>query len=81
MGFWNTIPTLARSTTGSMWPSLTFSPSISMRPSTRQPGMVSFIRLIERRKVDLPQPEGPISAVTDFSGMSSETSNRACFSP
>ena len=26
--------------------------------------MVSFIRLMQRRKVDLPQPDGPISAVT-----------------
>ena len=42
---------------------------------------LAFIRLIERRKVDFPQPDGPISAVTDFSGMSSETSNSACFSP
>jgi hypothetical protein len=43
--------------------------------------MVSFIRLIERRKVDLPQPDGPIRAVTELSGTSSETSNKACLSP
>ena len=30
----------------------------------RAPGISSFIRLIERRKVDLPQPDGPMSAVT-----------------
>jgi hypothetical protein len=29
-----------------------------MRPVTRQFGMVSFMRLIDRRKVDLPQPDG-----------------------
>ena len=34
-------------------------------PSTRAPGMTSCIRLSERMKVDLPQPEGPMRAVTD----------------
>ena len=33
-------------------------------PSTRAPGITSCIRLSERRNVDLPQPDGPISAVT-----------------
>ena len=32
-------------------------------PSWRTPGIRSFSRLIERRKVDLPQPDGPMSAV------------------
>ena len=32
--------------------------------------MSSFIRFSERRKVDLPQPDGPISAVTCCSTMS-----------
>jgi hypothetical protein len=32
-------------------------------PSTRAPGSTSCIRFSERRKVDLPQPEGPIRAV------------------
>ena len=36
------------------------------RPSTRVPGTMSFIRLSERRNVDLPQPDGPMSAVTWF---------------
>ena len=31
---------------------------------TRAPAMVSFIRLRQRRKVDLPQPDGPMKAVT-----------------
>ena len=43
-------------------------------PVTVALGMVSFIRLMQRRKVDLPQPEGPMKAVTRFAGMSSETS-------
>ena len=39
------------------------------------------MRLSERRKVDLPQPDGPISATTDRSGMFSEMSQSACFLP
>ena len=43
--------------------------------------IVSFMRLRQRRKVDLPQPDGPISAVTIRSPMSRSTSKSACFSP
>ncbi len=57
------------------------SSSSAMRPMTRQPSMVSFMRLSERRKVDLPQPEGPMSEVTWFCSMLRSTSNRACFKP
>jgi hypothetical protein len=81
LGFWNTMPTRARSTTGSTLRSLTSEPSSSILPVTRAPVMVSFIRLMQRRKVDLPQPDGPISAVTALSGTSRSTPNRACFSP
>ena len=49
-------------------------PSISIVPVTRAVGIVSFMRLMQRRKVDLPQPDGPMKAVTARSGMSSETS-------
>jgi hypothetical protein len=35
-------------------------------PSTWAFGSTSCIRLIERRKVDLPQPDGPMRAVTVF---------------
>mgnify|MGYP006211383929 CR=1 FL=1 len=45
-----------------------------MSPSYRVLGISSFIRLIERRKVDFPQPEGPISAVTRCSGIGMEMS-------
>ena len=41
-------------------------PSMRTEPSTRAPGMMSFIRLSERRNVDFPQPDGPMSAVTWF---------------
>src|SRR6185295_13646202 len=41
----------------------------------------SFIRLRQRRRVDLPQPEGPMKAVTRRSSMSIEMSCRTWFSP
>ena len=39
------------------------------------------MRLRERRNVDLPQPDGPISAVTFFSGMSMVIDERAFLEP
>ena len=39
-------------------------PSMSTRPSARVPGMMSFIRLSVRKNVLLPQPDGPMQAVT-----------------
>ena len=56
-------------------------PSIVILPVTRQIGMVSFMRLMQRRKVDLPQPEGPMKAVTALCGCRRSTSFSACFSP
>ncbi len=38
-------------------------------PSTRVFRSVSFMRFMVRRKVDLPQPEGPMKAVTLLAGM------------
>ena len=52
-----------------------------MDPVTRAAGMVSFMRLRQRRKVDLPQPEGPIMAITSLWPMSRLTDLMACFSP
>jgi hypothetical protein len=43
--------------------------------------MVSFMRLKHRRNVDFPQPDGPINAVTERSGISTDTDLSACFSP
>jgi hypothetical protein len=40
--------------------------------------MKSFIRLRQRRKVDLPQPDGPMKAVTPRSPMSMLTLIKAC---
>ena len=39
------------------------------------------MRLNVRNKVDLPQPEGPMNAVTRCLGMFMLTSNKACLSP
>ena len=39
------------------------------------------MRLSERRNVDLPQPDGPMSAVTVFSGKASETFSTALCLP
>ena len=50
-------------------------------PSTRAPGSTSCIRLSERRNVDFPQPEGPISAVTLRGSMETVTSSTARKSP
>ena len=49
-------------------------PSMVILPSTRQLGIVSFMRLMQRRNVDLPQPDGPMKAMTPLSGISTFTS-------
>src|SRR5271166_2307357 len=45
-------------------PSILIAPAVTRAWSTR-----SFIRLKHRRSVDLPQPDGPMNAVTFFSGI------------
>src|SRR5262245_35147855 len=50
-------------------------------PTCLAPSIRSFMRLRTRRNVDLPQPDGPIMATTDRSGMSREMSNRAWLGP
>src|SRR5947209_16949254 len=75
------MPTLARSWPTSMSGPLMSSPSSEMSPVTRADGIVSFIRLRQRRNVDLPHPDGPMSAVTRRSPMSSETRSRASVLP
>ena len=53
----------------------------SVPPSIRALSMVSFMRLMQRRKVDLPQPDGPMKAVTVLSRISTFRSRMACLSP
>src|SRR6185503_7523764 len=56
-------------------------PSSKTRPLTRAPGIVSCIRFRQRRNVDLPQPEGPMIAVTVRSSTSMFTLRIACAAP
>jgi len=55
--------------------------SMMILPVTRAIGIVSFMRLMQRRNVDLPQPDGPMNAITERSGMLTVTSWSACLSP
>src|SRR5258708_4528574 len=54
-----------------------FSPSRITLPSARPPGTSSCSRLRQRTSVDLPLPEGPISAVTWLGSTDSEMSSTA----
>ena len=47
----------------------------------RVPSIRSFIRFRVRRNVDLPQPDGPIRAATEHSGITTATSYRARVEP
>src|ERR1700694_4824206 len=65
---WKTIPTLWRRATTSMPFSKMLRLSRHISPSCRIPGIKSLRRLIDRRNVDFPHPEGPINAVTARGG-------------
>src|SRR6185295_14326448 len=56
-------------------------PPIRMFPSIRTPSTRSFMRLRQRRSVDLPHPDGPMYAVTRCFGMDIEMSLRAILAP
>jgi hypothetical protein len=58
-----------------------FLPSSSMLPFTRAMSIVSFMRLRQRRNVDLPQPDGPIMEITWCRPTSRSTPKMACLSP
>src|SRR5215204_1698463 len=58
-----------------------FWPWKSTSPSTRAIGIVSCIRLRHRSRVDFPQPEGPMIAVTSLARKSSDTSRTAFVAP
>ena len=45
------------------------------------PGVISCIRFRQRRKVDLPQPDGPMMAVTESAGTSRDTFFRIWLEP
>ena len=75
------MPTSRRNATGSVPLEKTETPSSRMSPVWRVFGISSFRRLIERRNVLLPHPEGPISAVTARRGMVNVRSKSACVAP
>ena len=76
-GRWNTMPTWRRTMTGSTPGAYRSSPSILTEPSTYAPGMTSCMRLSVRRNVDLPQPDGPMNAVTVRGSMIMSTPSTA----
>src|SRR5690349_20907922 len=57
------------------------SPSSSTSPASAADGTSSCMRLRIRRNVDLPQPDGPISAVMPPAGMVSETRSSTLWVP
>src|SRR5512139_3114978 len=78
-GFWNTIPTFFLSITTSVPDSWMFLLSSVISPVIFTWSIRSFKRLKQRRSVDLPQPEGPIKAVTLFFRIFMETDSSARF--
>src|SRR5437016_9839333 len=74
------MPTRRRTIAGSTVLEYRSSPWRRTVPSTRVFGTNSCIRLRQRRKVDFPQPLGPIIAVTAFDAISRVTSSMARFS-
>ena len=81
LGRWNTMPTWRRTATGSTSEPYRSTPSIATVPWTYAPGITSCMRLRVRRKVDLPQPDGPMNAVTDRGSTDIPTSATALKSP
>ena len=57
------------------------SPSSRTSPASDAPGTSSCMRLSSRRNVDLPQPDGPMSAVTSPAGMTRSTPSSTRWSP
>jgi hypothetical protein len=50
-------------------------------PVARAPGTSSCMRLMQRTIVDLPQPDGPMIAVTWLGANSMSSPRTACWSP
>src|SRR5256885_10316986 len=74
VGRWNTMPMRRRSWTGSTPASYTSAPSSNTEPVTQPPSDSSCMRFRQRRNVLLPQPDGPITAVTVCAGNRMDTS-------
>src|SRR2546423_6122781 len=74
VGRWNTMAMRRRSWTGSTRASYRPARSSSTDPVTQPPSDSSGIRFRQRRNVLLPQPDGPITAVTVCAGNRMDTS-------
>ncbi len=68
-GFWKTIPIRFRRSTTSQSGSRIFLVPKRIRPSILTFSTRSLNRSKQRRRVDFPHPDGPISAVTRFFGI------------
>src|SRR3990172_4404614 len=80
-GFWKTMPILRRISIGSALPEYMSTPLWSILPSRRKPAIKSFILFRHLKNVLLPQPDGPMMAVTQFFLISRLTSFNTRFSP
>ena len=83
---WNTIPIFWRCSSilsFTILPSAlrTFFLVMSTPLKTMEPPVGSSIRLRERRKVDLPEPEGPMTTITSPRLISTVTPSRALMAP
>ena len=81
LGRWNTMPTTRRTATGSTPAAYRSVPSSATLPLTWAPGITSCIRFSVRSSVDLPQPDGPMNAVTVRGSTVIETSCTAWKAP
>ena len=70
-GFWNTMPMRRRTSVAQQARPVDVVAVEETSPASAAPGTSSCIRLRIRRNVDLPQPDGPMSAVTCPAGISS----------
>ncbi len=75
------MPIERRTATGSMSGPYRLCPSTITLPSTRAPGITSCMRFSDRSIVDLPQPDGPMKAVTDLARIVMVTPSTARKSP
>ena len=75
------MPMVRRTETGSRSGAYRSSPSSSTVPSIRPPRITSCRRFRVRSTVDLPQPDGPMNAVTERGSTLIETPSTALKSP
>ena len=82
LGFWNTMP-MRRRVSVARWSSAVDVAAVEEHRARERcaPGTSSCMRLRMRRNVDLPQPDGPMSAVTLRGRISRDTRSSTLWSP